>query len=138
MMTLTRAACLGVVGSLLPLVQCGGSPTRPSVALNEAFVVAPGDTVQIADTAERLHFVQVSSDSRCPIDVVCNQAGDGIVRIEVLSADGTAPVVLHTAGPRDVSHGRLTITLVRLVPAPVSTRAIAPGEYRATLRVTIV
>ena len=104
--------------------------------MNEEFVVAPGDTVQIADTAERLHFVRVISDSRCPIDVVCIQAGNAIVRSEILSSDEAAPFDLHTAEPREVMHGQLTVTLVRLIPSPVSTRTIAPDEYRATLRVT--
>ena len=83
-------ACVAVVGCLLPLVQCDGGTTGPSVALNEEFVVAPGDTVQIAGTAGCLHLVLVTSDSRCPVDVVCVQAGDATVHIEILSPDGTA------------------------------------------------
>ena len=138
MATLTRRACLTVVGCLPQLVQCGGGPTGPSVALNEEFVVSPGDTVQIADTGARLHFVRVISDSRCPIDVVCVQAGDATVRIEILSPDETAPFDLHTADTRAVMHRSLAITLIRLIPSLVSTRTIGPDEYRATLRVPVV
>ena len=99
-----RRACVAVVWCVLPLVQCGGGPTVPSVALNEEFALTPGDTVQIADTADRLHFVRVTSDSRCPIDVVCVQAGDATVHIEILSPDETAPFDLHTADARQVTH----------------------------------
>ena len=37
---------------------------------------------------------------------------------------------------RHTSSG--AITLIRLILSPVSTRTIAPDEYRATLRVTVV
>jgi hypothetical protein len=37
---------------------------------------------------------------------------------------------------RVVIHGAYRISLVTLQPFPFSSRTIAPGEYRATLRVT--
>ena len=136
MATLTRRGCLAVVGWVLPLVQCAGGPTDPSVVrLDEEFVIAPNGPVQIADRSERLHFVRVISDSRCPVDVVCIQAGDAVVHIEILSPDETARLDLHTADARQVTYRGLTITLVRLTPSPVSSRTIVPEEYWATLRV---
>ncbi len=134
---MTLRACLaGLVFALL-LAHCGGGPIGPSVPLNEEFVVAPGDSVQIETTSRRIRFVGVISDSRCPTDVVCIQAGDAIVRIEITSAQGGELFDLHTADERPAIDGDLIIILVRLVPAPVSTRPIAPDEYRATLRVTL-
>ncbi len=129
-----RRALVVVVAWGLTLVQCGGGPTSPSVPLDEEFVVAPGDTVEIESTSQSIRFVEVISDSRCPTDVVCIQAGDAIVRIEILSSAGAESFDLHTADGRPVTDGRLTVTLVRLIPLPVSTRTIAPEEYRATLR----
>lgn len=134
---LTQRACFAVVVWALPLMQCGGGPTAPSVLLNEEFVVAPGDTVQIEDTSQRVHFVGVIGDSRCPIDVVCIQAGDAIVRIEIRSSRHGELYDLHTADGRPVMDGGLTISLVRLIPSPVSSRTIASDEYRATLRATL-
>ena len=125
-----------VVAGALTLAQCAGGPTGPSVSLNEEFVVAPNDTVEIEGTAQRVRFVAVISDSRCPTDVVCIQAGDAVVRIEILSSAGGQSFDLHTADGRPVTDGHLSVTLVRLIPAPVSTRTIAPEEYRATLRVS--
>ena len=125
-----------VVAGALTLAQCAGGPTAPSVSLNEEFVVAPNDTVEIEGTAQRVRFVAVISDSRCPTDVVCIQAGDAVVRIEILSSAGGQSFDLHTADGRPVTDGHLSVTLVRLIPAPVSTRTIAPEEYRATLRVS--
>jgi hypothetical protein len=35
-----------------------------------------------------------------------------------------------------VQHDGVTIALVQLTPYPFSSRTIAPGDYRATLKVT--
>ena len=136
---LKQRACFAVVVWALSLMQCGGGPTAPSVLLNEEFVVAPGDTVQIEGTSQRVRFIGVIGDSRCPIDVVCIQAGDAIVRIEILSSRRSELYDLHTSDGRPVPvlDGRLTIALVRLIPSPVSSRTIASDEYRATLRATL-
>ena len=114
-----------------------GGPTAPSILLNEEFVVAPGDTVQIEDTSQRVRSVWVISDSRCPIDVVCIHAGDAIVRIDILWSRRSESFDLHTADRHPVVDGRLTITLVRFISSPVSSQTIAPDEYRATLRATL-
>jgi hypothetical protein len=79
----------------------------------------------------------VVEDSRCPTDVSCIQAGDAIIGITVIQKPGpTTSYQLHTAtaGSRSAVHGDLTIALEDLNPRPISSRAIRPGEYRATLR----
>ena len=129
--------CFAAILWALPLTQCGGGPAAPTVRLNEEFVVAPGDTIKMESTSQRVRFGGVTSDSRCPIDVVCIQAGDAIVRIEILSSRRGESYDLHTADGRPVMDGRLTIVLVRLAPSPVSSRTIAPDDYRATLRATL-
>ena len=113
------------------------SPSAPTVGLNEAFELAPGETVMVAGTGSRIRFVGVEGDSRCPSDVVCILGGDAIVRIEVQSfGAGTQSYELHATGMQPVVHDRLTIFLVQLAPYPFSSRTIQPEEYRATLRVT--
>lgn len=129
-----KRAWVVVVAFALTLAQCGGGPTSPSAPLNEEFEVAPGETVHIEDTTQGIRFVGVISDSRCPTDVVCIQAGDAIVRIQILPSAGGESFDLHTADGLPVTDGRVTVTLVRLNPLPVTTRTIAPEEYRATLR----
>lgn len=123
--------------AILALVGCDESLTAPTVALNQEFVLAPGEVAKVADTGFRIRFVEVQGDARCPADVVCIQAGDALVRIEVLSFGGGAqPYDLHTGDLRPVVHEGFTIALVNLAPYPFSSKTILPDEYRATLRVT--
>jgi hypothetical protein len=121
----------------LTLLTACDSPSAPTVALNEDFVLAPGESAVIAETGIRLRFVGVDGDSRCPADVLCVQGGDALVRVEVLSFGAvTQPYEFHTAGTQPVVHGHLTIVLVQLAPYPFSSRTIQPGDYRATFRAT--
>lgn len=117
---------------LLLATACYENSTGPTVALNERFTLAPGDTAVIGDTSLRVQFVRVSNDSRCPADAVCIQGGDAIVHVLV---DGGA-YELHTgdASQAAIRHGGVRIELVELQPYPFSGRTIAPGDYRATLR----
>jgi hypothetical protein len=76
-------------------------------------VLAPGETGEVGTTGPRLRFQGVTGDSRCPAGALCIQGGDAIVRIDVLQKSGG------------------------LSPYPFSSLPpIAPGDYRATLRVT--
>jgi len=85
----------------------------------------------------RLKFDRVLSDSRCPSDVACIQAGEAVVAVTAIAADGSRPrFELHTAGATSVVHAGLTIALEGLEPRPVSSRSIRPSDYRLTLRVS--
>ncbi len=120
----------------LVLASCAGM-TAPTVALNQEFVLAPGESAAIDDTSIRIRFNGVEGDSRCPADAVCITGGDALVKIDVLESGGrVTPLVLHTGDMRPVTHGDLTIALVQLQPYPFSSRTIDPSEYRATLKVS--
>jgi hypothetical protein len=112
-----------------------GAPTGP---VNAQVVLSPGETTDVSSAGIRLRFVRVIGDSRCPGDVICIQGGDAIVRVDVLpTGGGQATYDLHTATLQPVRHDDLTITLVQLVPYPFSSLPpIAPGDYRATLKIT--
>jgi hypothetical protein len=132
-----RWATVFMAGGSLLLSACDGGPTRPSVCLDEAFVLAVDETATLQGQSVRIRFVGVTGDSRCPVDAVCVTGGDAIVEITVRS--GTGPDVLyelHTGDLQPVRHGTLTITLERLAPDPFSSQTIPPETYRATLRVT--
>jgi len=112
-------------------------PGATNVPLDSRFTVKPAETAAIEGTSLRVRFDRVVEDSRCPADVSCIQAGDAIVRITVIQEGASAKSYdLHTAatGSRSAAHGDLTIALEELAPRPVSSRAIAPQNYRATLR----
>lgn len=90
----------------------------------------PGEGLQ-------LKFDRVVSDSRCPSDVVCIQAGEAVVAVTVIGADRARQrYEVHTSGATSVVHAGLTIALEGLEPRPVSSRSIRPSDYRLTLRVS--
>ena len=115
------------------------SPVGPTVPLNQRFTLAPGESATVDVVDLRVHFTQVTGDSRCPADAVCILGGDAIVSTFV-SGGGTAAATydLHTgdSSRASVAHGGARITLVELQPYPFSSQTIAPGDYRATFTVT--
>lgn len=121
---------------LSALSGCDESVTGPSVGLDATFTLAPGEAVSIADTSLIVQFQGVEGDSRCPADAFCIQGGDAIVRVVVLSSGNRRDYELHTGSMAPVRHDGLTVALVELSPYPFSSRTIAPGDYRASLRVT--
>ena len=121
----------------LALLACDGSPTDPTVRLDQAFTLEVGETATLQGRPVEIRFIGVTGDSRCPIDVACVTGGDAVVQISTRS--GTGPDVLyelHTGDLKPVQHGTLTIALVRLEPDPFSSQTIPPEDYRATLLVT--
>jgi hypothetical protein len=115
------------------------SPSGPTARLDENFVLAPGESARVTSADVTIRFVAVRSDSRCPADAICIQAGEAIIRIDVLPSTGDAGARtydLHTANSQPVRHGDVSIALVELSPYPFASRPTQPGDYRATLRVT--
>lgn len=93
-----------------------------------------GETAQIRGTDERLRFVSVEEDSRCPEGVQCIVAGKARILLEV-SGGGERPatVELSTAGESDAERDGKTIRLLDLTPHPSTKRSIQPADYRARL-----
>ena len=121
--------------SLLALATCDEkSPAGPTVSLDQRFTLAPKQTAAVQGSAVRLQFDSVSGDSRCPADAVCIQGGDAIVIVRASGA-GAAMLELHTgdASRATAIYGGVRVQLVELQPYPFSSRAVAPGDYRATL-----
>jgi hypothetical protein len=118
------------------MTACLESATGPTVPLDQSVTIAPGERVSLEGTSLRVTFVRVDGDSRCPADAVCIQGGDAVVRL-ALSGDGASRAVeLHTGNVQPVRSGDYTFLLEQLQPYPFSSKAIEPGEYRLTLRVT--
>ena len=117
----------------------GNAPTPPTPALNEEFVLAPGQTAAVEGTNVRLTFERVREDSRCPTDVTCIWEGDAVVVLKVKVEAEEATREVHTQGGeprlRKAPVGDYVVTLVRLEPAPRSTSTIEASAYRATLSV---
>ncbi|MEX1258324.1 MAG: hypothetical protein WEG36_11965 [Gemmatimonadota bacterium] len=82
-------------------------------------------------------FVQVAEDSRCATDVVCVWEGNAAIVLGLTLGSGpTHSFTVNTAFEPDAAeHGGYRVTLLEVLPAPVSTAPIPPGSYRARLLV---
>ena len=123
-----------VVQVVALLAAAGCTPVAPTegVPLGRPFTLQPGTGGQIEGTDLRVIFQGVVSDSRCPADAICVQAGDAVVELRV----GTALVLLRSASAPEQVVGIYRVRLTRVEPYPASSQPIAPGDYRATLIVT--
>ena len=120
---------------LLSVACGGGTPTAPGTA-GATVTLAVGQTIAVPDTSLSLRFAAVTSDSRCPADVVCIQLGEAVVALDALAAGGTSRFELSTTGSARVAQvGGYRIELSSLVPERRARLPIDPGDYRATVHV---
>jgi hypothetical protein len=133
--------------------RAGGSPARASVGARRAaqavrlgreFKLKVGRSVTFEGRDLRLRFVSVADDSRCPIGVNCIWAGNAAVSVEVAAKGGREKktLTLNTSDreqrPGEGKYGRYTVKLLGLSPQPRDGRKTEPGEYTATLLITLV
>lgn len=78
--------------------------------------------------------VEVVSDSRCPSDVQCIWAGEIEVKTTLATFVAHGEHNMKIGGEPQV-FGDYTVRLIDASPAPVSTKPIAPAEYRLTYEV---
>jgi hypothetical protein len=125
-----KRACFIVLGA----VGCAASPAGPSaeVPLGREFSLRPGESATVRSTDLRVTFLSVVSDSRCPADAVCVQAGDAVVALRV----GRTGVELRSTSAPETAVGPYLLRLERVEPEARSGRTIAAGDYRAVLKVT--
>ena len=145
----TLALMVIAVASLLVLAGCGKlaqtvtpTPSDASgpqrVELGQAFEMKVDERVEILrhpGTAS-LWFRQVKNDSRCPSDVVCVRAGDATVEMTGFGSDGQGTeiaLVVDSGDSATAQFDNLFLTVTHLLPYPVSTKPIQPGEYHATV-----
>lgn len=128
-----------VIFCLLAATACDESATGPTVSIDTRFTLSPGETATVQGRDVRLRFEGVTGDSRCPADALCIQGGDAVVRLQASGDDQSLSLELHTgdSSRASVTYGSVKVTLVELQPYPFSSRTIAPGDYRATLSVSV-
>lgn len=127
------------VALMLSGCQAGGI-TGPEAALDEPFGIRVGEEVVLDDGAVTVAFLDVTEDSRCPVDAVCVWQGDARL-VLVVTARGVPRVAsLHTAGPpvgpREIVVDGYTVSLLGLEPQPRIGRSIPLTAYAAVLRVS--
>ena len=161
----TVSTMLGMALVLAATLACGSSPSHPSpLPIGEPFELRVGRTAELADDVS-VRFMEVSSDSRCPMDAVCVVAGEAIVRIIVVqrgvvpppgvslnlirifingltdppcvTRPGSVDCVLRTSSGKAIIETEThTITLLQLAPYPRAATPIPPGDYVGTFIVT--
>lgn len=93
------------------------------------FTFSMGETVEYDGLT--LTVLSVESDSRCPIDVQCIQAGSATVALSVTQGGVTQEYILSSDDSLAVGEQRIKI--IEVEPAPHSLRTIDPEEYTVTL-----
>ncbi len=101
-----------------PVLGCTTVPPADPVAQiadGQSFTMRPGDHVLLPDRS-RLGYAGVRSDSRCPPDVQCIQAGNAVVDFIWLPAGGNAQgfQLATPEPPRSRSLGSRHVTLLSL------------------------
>jgi hypothetical protein len=123
---------------LVALTRCDEkAPTGPTVPLDQRVTLARGETGVLEGSSVRIQFVGVTTDSRCPADAVCIQAGEAVTQFRTTDGGNTADYELSTNPSRaSVTQRGLRITLVELQPYPFASKPTQPDDYRATVVVT--
>ncbi|HUG40865.1 MAG TPA: hypothetical protein VMM12_10280 [Longimicrobiales bacterium] len=115
------------------------SSIEARVGAADPFTLSPGQEATSSSLDLTIRFVDVATDSRCPIDVDCVWEGDAEVVIHLGEPGEERLVSLHTPGERiglgtvDLSSGH-RLELIELLPDDRSDRPIVQKEYRATFR----
>jgi hypothetical protein len=123
---------------------CAAGRAQPSIApearLGEAFTLGVSESKRVEATDLTVSFDGVSSDSRCPKDVNCIQAGEALVQLALQTGGGEKTVIDLTVPPggssATKSFGAFLITIVELDPQKISTQEIDPSAYVATIKIT--
>lgn len=124
-----------VAGSLLLAALAGCNSTGPTtVRLNEEFVLAPTESVEVEGTGLSVAFRRVLEDTRCPVEVFCVVAGNGSVELQIFGSAQQNSVVLNTAEvPQTWTDGNYEIRLIDLEPGRKDQQVVRPEDYRARL-----
>lgn len=114
-----------------PATASGVPAPGPGTESEASFVrLSPGEQASFAGWT--VTFVEVTVDSRCPVDVVCVWAGEVVMALTVREPSGSAVTreVRFQGEPVEVPlQEGLALNVERVEPAPRSTSVIAAGDY---------
>ncbi len=111
---------------------CPDIVTAPNEEVSKDVVFKVGDRVDIANLTVTLN--KVLQDSRCPIDVVCIQAGSVTVEVVLTNSTRRETITLSTDATPHLFDGYY-ISILSVTPSPMSKKEIKPSDYRVTLHV---
>lgn len=128
--------CAVVLGAVIA-AGCGDSPSAPGdVPYGARADIKAGQSVRVGDDGLKATFTAVTSDSRCPLDALCIDAGNAVLAFR-FDVDGKA--LERNLQTRDnqvpVPVDGFRVRLLGLQPYPRSDRPIAPADYIAQIQV---
>ncbi len=108
--------------------------------LGESFSLPVSESARVEDAEITIAFEEVSSDSRCPKDVNCIQAGEAVILLAVESAAGSKALLEFRVppgggGPASTFEA-FQVEVLELRPEKESTKSIDPAAYVAIVRVS--
>lgn len=110
-------------------LRAGGEEPEPGIT---SAVLAPGESATSLDGL-RVTFLEVVSDSRCPMDVMCVWMGEAVVLLEVQPRGGEAErleIVIGVTAPAPIEGGPLDGVTLDLQPYPLASQPHAPEDAR--------
>ncbi len=113
-------------------VNASSSPSREADGKNDETRARVGSVLERGGVV--IEVKRVSSDSRCPSDVVCIQAGTVVVDVSLKKENGSQDVSLTLGLPITFAGKRIALDSVD--PKPLSDRPISPSDYLFGFSVT--
>jgi hypothetical protein len=112
-----------ILGMVLSASCSRSTSTAPvEVRPGQSLPLKQGDAAQVHGTPVIVRIAGIN-ESRCPSDVVCIQAGDAAVVLELSGAGGERTDTLYLRRqPHGVTYGAYRFDLADVQPYPISTR----------------
>ena len=122
------------------LILLVATPALAAHPLGEPFTLRIGDSAEVGDEGLVVRLVDIPSDGRCPLSVVC--VWEGVAEVLVgarLPDQPEEELLLHTLTgtpqfhPMEADYASYRVRLIDLWPYPATTEPINPGVYILTL-----
>lgn len=108
-----------------------------NVALGKEFTLPVGKTAVIEGEELSIKFQEVTSDSRCPSDVVCVQMGDAKCDMVFTYKEQNYPLTLEAGGESEDSIVFIDYKVdFNLQPYPVSSQQIKAEDYKLVMTIS--
>ena len=122
---------------LLPvtLPACSAPAQDIPAGWGEKVSLAPGQTADIADGQLLIRFVEIVSDSRCPIGVQCIWAGEVSAKITIENQGQQQEMVLTSSGSSEGQAAFLHYQFIfEVQPYPEYGKEIKSSEYQLIIK----
>ncbi|MBU1178144.1 hypothetical protein KJ903_02900 [Patescibacteria group bacterium] len=142
------ASCLLVLSAFL--VGCSaeidvndggnGKIESEKISLGEEFQLKMNESVIVESEQIKITFLEVTSDSRCPVDVNCVWSGEATIKINVEKAENDLGDYSISTIPNEIARSVVRmdlyeIDLMDIKPARKSDEEIKASDYEITLKI---